>query len=77
MATAAPARKSEIIVGGKYRLMRRIGAGSFGEIYLAINTTNGEVNYLNCLHWRIQFVVGGDEGLITLLFVFVRYRKWQ
>ncbi|XP_051825258.1 casein kinase I-like [Antechinus flavipes] len=33
---------SEFIVGGKYKLIRKIGAGSFGDIYLAINITNNE-----------------------------------
>ncbi|CAL8091167.1 unnamed protein product [Orchesella dallaii] len=34
--------KSEFIVGGRYRLVRKIGSGSFGDIYLGINVTNGE-----------------------------------
>ncbi|CDS11805.1 Putative CK1/CK1/CK1-D protein kinase [Lichtheimia ramosa] len=32
----------DIIVGGKYKIGRKIGAGSFGEIYLGTNITSGE-----------------------------------
>ena len=39
----------EFQVGGKYRLVRRIGSGSFGDIYLGVNVTNGEVG-LTCLY---------------------------
>jgi serine/threonine protein kinase len=32
----------EFIVGVKYKLKRKIGSGSFGDIYLGINIQNGE-----------------------------------
>jgi casein kinase 1 alpha len=34
--------KMEFQIGGKYRLVRKIGSGSFGEIFLGVNITNGE-----------------------------------
>lgn len=40
------ASKQEFVVGdptkAQYRLVRKIGSGSFGDIYLGINTSNGE-----------------------------------
>lgn len=42
MATASTSSRYEFIVGGKYRLIRKLGSGSFGDIYLGHNITNGE-----------------------------------
>lgn len=42
MASSSGSKPSEFIVGGKYRLVRKIGSGSFGDIYLGINIANGE-----------------------------------
>lgn len=40
----ASSSKGDFIVASKYRLIRKIGSGSFGDIYLGINITNGEVS---------------------------------
>jgi serine/threonine protein kinase len=42
MSRIPSSARSEFIVGDKYRLVRKIGSGSFGDIYLGINKTNGE-----------------------------------
>lgn len=47
MAGTVPSNKGEFIVSNKYRLVRKIGSGSFGDIYLGINVLNGEVSIRN------------------------------
>lgn len=38
------AYRRELQIASKYRILRRIGGGSFGDIYLGINIANGEVS---------------------------------
>lgn len=36
--------KRRVIIAEKYNVIRKIGGGSFGDIFLAININDGEVN---------------------------------
>lgn len=47
-------RKDTLIIN-KYRIIRRIGGGSFGEIFLGINVGNGEVSH-NIIHILFKLI---------------------
>lgn len=66
MASASSSSRSEFIVGVKYRLMRKIGSGSFGDIYLGINITNGEVSLLR------TFIMLKIDAILHYISLFIR-----
>lgn len=49
MATSSSSHRgvfiNDLIVGGRYKLIKEIGSGSFGIIYLGCAIDNGEVSY--------------------------------
>ena len=51
MASSSSSSKGgEFHIASKYRLVRKIGSGSFGDIYLGINIANGEVCFNMFFH---------------------------
>jgi len=80
----------ELRVGGKYRLGRKIGSGSFGDIYLGTNINTGEEVAIKlesaaekCVHvlselvkTKVNYVV--QESVIVIKDIFRRYpRKYE
>ncbi|KAG1679470.1 hypothetical protein FOA52_011068 [Chlamydomonas sp. UWO 241] len=41
-SSATPSIPADALIGGKYRMGRKLGGGSFGEIFLGTSTTSGE-----------------------------------
>jgi len=47
----------ELRVGNKYRLGRKIGSGSFGDIYLGTNIQTGEQVAIKLVHTTPHFPI--------------------
>ena len=47
----------ELRVGGKYRLGKKIGSGSFGDIYLGHNVSSGEDVAIKLVRTRKAFAI--------------------
>lgn len=50
-ATAAHTVEKDLLVNNKYRITRRIGGGSFGEIYEGVGPKNKKVNDMIFYHF--------------------------
>jgi len=72
----------ELRVGKKYRLGRKIGSGSFGDIYLGTNMTTGEevaikLESVKTKHPQLLYeskiyrILHGGRKFLYLLFSFV------
>lgn len=65
-AQSATGSRSEFLVNGKYRLIRKIGSGSFGDIYLGINVANGEVSIARLNEVDFFTKLFGNDILVIL-----------
>lgn len=64
--------RKNIVIANKYNVVRKIGGGSFGDIYLAVNSCGGEVTFVIF----IDFTLGRwsyPVGLRVLLVKTMRY----
>lgn len=62
--------RHEILITGKYKMQKKIGGGSFGDIYLAINIDSGEVKMLSI------YSISNFKPLNDPLRVFAAFSSW-
>uniref|UniRef100_A0AC35UIE1 Protein kinase domain-containing protein n=1 Tax=Rhabditophanes sp. KR3021 TaxID=114890 RepID=A0AC35UIE1_9BILA len=63
LTTAPGASSKDFVVGLKYRVKRKIGCGSFGDIFLGINVTNGEEVAIKMESCKVYRILTGGVGI--------------
>lgn len=69
----------EQVIGGKFKLGRKIGSGSFGELYLGIYRKKLLPSITSAAFWFHPFLITWKAFLMFLWFVPLRcqYTKWR
>lgn len=61
------AYRRELEIASRYRILRKIGGGSFGDIYLGINIANGEVSSPVCTYSQLYLNALNEHEVIVEL----------
>ena len=68
----------DILIAGKYRLGRKLGGGSFGEIFLGTNLQTGEEVGIKLVRWGV--VAGCGRAALcsgSAMHAYMRGSEWS
>jgi hypothetical protein len=66
----------EHVIGGKYKLGRKIGSGSFGELYLGTFYVFYDAKWLRSVNQESIFILFSLAFLVQVL-IYRMERKWE
>lgn len=70
--------RKHVIIAEKYNVVRKLGGGSFGDIFLGINVNDGEVNTISIID--ISLYISKELFLVTaavyLEVLFLKMAVW-
>ena len=69
---------SSSLVNNKYRITRRIGGGSFGEIYMGVGPSGEKVSITdNCIHNVIVSILDSLVNMESfLIMIYLSIHRW-